>query len=352
MNHGSLFSGIGGFDLAAEWMGWNNLFHCEWNPFGQKVLKHYWPEAESFNDITKTDFTQYANRISILTGGFPCQPYSSAGKRKGKDDERHLWPEMLRAIREIRPRWVVGENVLGLVNWSGGLVFHEVQADLEAEGYEVQPFLLPAAAVGAPHRRDRIWFVAYSDNNRHKTKRGKISKENEISRIDRQEMGSREFNRADISWNATNTVGRNERSGKYRGLRSENAEANRERTQTIYNAFGSNGNKGNATDTEQQGLQGCTDTGKVRNKKRNVGRKGYKFTAGITSSNKQCKWHNFPTQSPICGGDDGLPTELDGITFPKWRAESIKGYGNAIVPQVVYQIFKAIQEYENSLSLQ
>lgn len=158
--HGSLFSGIGGFDLAAQWMGWENAFHCEWNPFGQRILKHYWPEAVSYGDITKTDFTIWRGRIDILTGGFPCQPYSTAGKRKGTEDERHLWPEYLRAIREIRPRYVVGENVSGLVNWSGGMVFEQVQTDLENEGYEVFPFIIPAAGVGAPHRRDRIWFVA------------------------------------------------------------------------------------------------------------------------------------------------------------------------------------------------
>jgi DNA (cytosine-5)-methyltransferase 1 len=162
MRHGSLFSGIGGFDLAAEWVGWENIFHCEWNEFGQKVLKYYWPNAESFTDITKTNFKKYENKIDILTGGFPCQPYSTAGKRRGKEDERHLWPEMLRAIREIRPRWIVGENVFGLINWSAGLVFHEVQTDLEAAGYEVQPYVLPAAAVNAPHRRDRVWFIAHA----------------------------------------------------------------------------------------------------------------------------------------------------------------------------------------------
>lgn len=123
IKHGSLFSGIGGFDLAAEWMGWENIFHCEWNEFGQKVLKHYWPNAESFTDITKTDFTKYANKIDILTGGFPCQPYSTAGKRLGKADERHLWPQMLRAIREVQPHWVVGENVSGIVSWNNGMVF-------------------------------------------------------------------------------------------------------------------------------------------------------------------------------------------------------------------------------------
>lgn len=119
MRHGSLFSGIGGFDLAAEWMGWENVFHCEWNPFGQKVLKYHFPKAISYDDITKTDFTIHRGTIDILTGGFPCQPYSTAGLRKGKEDERHLWPEMLRAIREIQPRWVVGENVFGLISWGG-----------------------------------------------------------------------------------------------------------------------------------------------------------------------------------------------------------------------------------------
>jgi hypothetical protein len=119
MNHASLFSGIGGFDLAAEWVGWNNVFHCEWNPFGQKILKHHFPKSISYNDITKTDFTIHRGEIDILTGGFPCQPYSTAGLRKGKADERHLFPEMLRAIKEIKPKWVIGENVRGLVNWGG-----------------------------------------------------------------------------------------------------------------------------------------------------------------------------------------------------------------------------------------
>lgn len=162
--HGSLFSGIGGFDLAAEWMGWKNVFHCENNEFGQTILKYYWPNAASYGDITKTDFTKYANKIDILTGGFPCQPYSNAGTRKGKEDNRHLWPEMLRAIREIKPRWIVGENVSGIISWAKGLVFEEIQNDLETEGYEVQPVLLPAISVGANHLRERVWFVAYANS--------------------------------------------------------------------------------------------------------------------------------------------------------------------------------------------
>ena len=304
MKHGSLFSGIGGFDLAAEWMGWENSFHCEWNEFGRKVLNYYWPKAQSYEDITKTDFTIHRGRIDIITGGFPCQPYSQAGKRLGKEDDRHLWPEMLRAIREIRPGWVVGENVRGLVNWNGGLVFDEVQTDLEAEGYEVQPFLLPACAVNAPHRRDRIWFVAYAGGNGHELRRpGK---------------GGRE-------------------KGK-----SESIEEERQRVRNDDRRIGE---QGNATNSEREGLERETSE-RIQTTKR--GRNDLQNAEPLRGSgeNGRANWKNFPTQSPICNGNDGVSSRLDGITFSKWRNESIKAGGNAIVPQVAYQIFKAIEAYE------
>ena len=293
MTHLGLFEGIGGFSLAARWMGWETLAWCEWNEFGQKVLRHHFPEAEGFGDITKTDFTKYANKIDILTGGFPCQPYSMAGKRLGKEDDRHLWPEMLRVIREVQPTWVVGENVFGLVNWSGGLVFHEVQADLETQGYEVQPYVLPAVSVNAPHRRDRVWFVAYSNSN-----------------------GLNQCN-------CNNEV----KSGQGR----INALSDIEQ---------SNGN-GDASDTSNEQLQGSKFNGGFRSE-RKTQTNGRQFSRPICN-----KWEVFPTQSPICNGNDGLSHRLDSITFPKWRAESIKAGGNAIVPQVAYQIFKAIEEYNN-----
>ena len=299
MTHGSLFSGIGGFDLAAEWMGWENKFHCEWNDFGQKVLHHYWPEAELFTDIKKSNFTKYANRIDILSGGFPCQPYSSAGKRLGKEDDRHLWPEMLRAIREISPRWVVGENVRGLTNWNGGVVFDEVQADLEDEGYEVTPFLLPACAVNAPHRRDRIWFVAHSTRTSNRT--------NEL-----------------------------------RGIRQQDAKIDRERTQTIYDAIRPNGFEGIASNPDSFRQQ-CRKKRECSKRESQPNDKLFKGLNKLYRGN----FKMFPSVSPICNGDDGISDRLDSITFPKWRNESIKAGGNAIVPQVVYQIFKAIQSYES-----
>jgi DNA (cytosine-5)-methyltransferase 1 len=278
MKHGSLFSGIGGFDLAAHWMGWENAFHCEWMEFPRKVLDYYFPEADSHVDICKTDFKKYEGNVDIITGGFPCQPFSMAGKRKGSEDERYLWHEMLRAIQEVKPKYVIAENVLGLTNIEDGLVFEQVWSDLEVAGYEVQPFVLPAASKGAPHQRDRIWIIAYRSGLR--------------------------FN-----------PGRSEQS---------------------LSGNSSNGNEGNATDTKG-----------IRRKnalaKRELGRQRLGF------GDQPPTWNTFPSESPICGTNDGLPRELDGITFSKWRNQSIKGYGNAIVPQVALELFKVIQEIDNQL---
>ncbi len=377
MKHGSLFSGIGGFDLAAEWMGWENIFHCEWNPFGQKVLKHYWPKAISYHDITKTDFTIHRGNIDILTGGFPCQPYSMAGKRLGKDDERHLWPEMLRAIREIQPRWVVGENVLGLVNWNGGLVFEEVQADLEAEGYEVQPYVLPAVSVNAPHRRDRVWFVAYANRNTTGTSGESRSIKRSRSNINVQqsERGSKtELNNRPfaVPRDVTNPNGvrlqQRKNTGEMGGGQTEMGGQGSEST----NAIETNGKVANVTHPHRNGLNqrngndeeqpsqggfnalGNADTGNEYGDAPDTYLPGCKAKGEQSIATTQSTgigyqsggWDGFPTQSPICSRNDGLPTELDGITFSKWRNESIKAAGNAIVPQVVYQIFKAIEEYD------
>ena len=328
MRHGSLFSGIGGFDLASEWMGWENVFHCEWNEFGQKVLKYYWPNAITYNDITKTDFSIHRGTIDILTGGFPCQPYSSAGKRLGKEDERHLWPEMLRTIREIQPSWVVGENVRGLTNWNGGLVFDEVQAELEAQGYEVTPFLLPACGVNAPHRRDRIWFVAYSKSNDAKRIREFYNNKWENNKEKRSGFWH-EFTSNGIESNATNSdLLRCDKCIKYDEVNTGEGRLD---------AFGDidKGDvNGDASDSNGFGLRGQGD--RVGN------------TRFVNKNSKGNNWQNFPTVSPICNGNDGLSDRLDRITFSKWRNESIKAGGNAIVPQVVYQIFKAIEQYETT----
>lgn len=165
MKHLSLFSGIGGFDLAAEWMGWENVAQVEIDPFCLKVLLKNFPNAKQHTDIRTFPASDYTGRIDIITGGFPCQPFSQAGKRRGTADNRFLWPEMLRVISIIKPTWVVAENVPGIINIQDGVVFEQVCADLEVEGYEVQAFVIPALAVNAPHRRDRLWIVANSKHS-------------------------------------------------------------------------------------------------------------------------------------------------------------------------------------------
>lgn len=161
MTHLDLFSGIGGFALAARWMGWETVQFVEIDGFCQKVLNKHWPNVPIHGDIKTFDGTKFRGTVDILTGGFPCQPFSCAGKQQGTEDERHLWPEMLRVIAEIQPAYIVGENVYGLVSWSGGLVFDQVQTALEALSYDVQSCILPACAVKGAHRRDRVWIVAH-----------------------------------------------------------------------------------------------------------------------------------------------------------------------------------------------
>jgi len=309
MTHASLFSGIGGFDLAAEWMGWTNVFNCEWEEFPRTILKHHFPNAKQYGDVRDLQATEYRGRVDVLSGGFPCQPYSVAGKRQGKNDERHLWPEMLRVIRECTPTWVVGENVRGLASWNDGLVFEEVCTDLEASGYSVQPIILPACAVNAPHRRDRVWFIAYRDpsNTDHGREGCEVQARGDESTCSDQGVPSHAI-----------SLGRDEAHGVGHG---ESDEPNQV------------GAEANAPNTRRVGSPPTMADGELEGRLRS------------TKRDQRDQWDSFPTKPPVCGGNDGLPRELDSISFPKWRKESIKAYGNAVVPQVALQIFKAIEAY-------
>jgi len=300
MKHGSLFSGIGGFDLAAQWMGWENILQVEIDTWCQKLLKQHYPDAQRFSDIREFDGRPFAGKLDIISGGFPCQPYSNAGERKGKEDSRHLWPEMLRIIQEIQPRWVVGENVRGLINWNGGMVFDEVQFDLESAGYEVQPFLLPAAGCNAPHQRDRIWFVAHA--------KGSIRKCAVDSRRGRPGL-------ADCGFDVTHT---------------KHAQAARhgENSGDVLSVTKSKGFS--LGDTQPNIANPNTKERGPFNTPELIARPGQH-----TGRDFDC-WDEWTTKPAVCGVDDGVPD----------RVHRIKGLGNAVVPQVVYRIFQTIQQYE------
>jgi len=152
-----LFSGIGGFSLGLEWAGMSTVAFCERDPYCTTILNKHWPDTPVHSDVRNLDGKEYAESIDVVCGGFPCQPFSTAGLKRGSEDDRHLWPEMLRIIRESKPRWVIGENVSGFIN----MALDDVSLDLESEGYEVRPFVLPACAVDARHRRDRVFIIAH-----------------------------------------------------------------------------------------------------------------------------------------------------------------------------------------------
>lgn len=303
-----LFAGIGGFGLAGHWAGIETVCQVEIDPFCQKVLQKNFPHAHRHDDIHTFDGTQYAGAIDIISGGFPCQPYSTAGKRLGKEDERHLWPEMLRVIRQARPRWVVGENVGGLISWSGGLVFEEVCAGLEAIGYEVQPFVLPACAVDAPHRRDRVWFVAHSTRPDDRRNAGEFSA---------QDGRSEQYNiPAPVSADEIRHASSADIQRWWREAGGEN------RPQTC----NSRATTPHAHSARRQERHAST----VAN------------WPGFDARNVSGLWEKWTSEPPICGMDDGIPAGLD-----KHRNKRLKALGNAIVPQVAYQIFKSIVEYEH-----
>ena len=381
MTHGSLFSGIGGFDLAAQWAGFDNVFHCEWNPFAQQILKYHFPNSESYEDITKSDFTKHRGKVDIISGGFPCQPFSCAGQRKGADDDRYLWPQMLRVIREVQPSWVIGENVAGIATMVqpgqevevGGqtsifgesdtkdvsiqqeYVIETVCSDLEREGYSVQPIVIPACAIGAPHRRDRVWFVAHRTNAR--TESVQCRGENGV--FEHQFVANTTSERDTSSGKGSETQSngcKDNGQSELWGEQTERVDGSFGFLQSIANPdstrFQTSRPEQPTTRTARDGSSGVWATTPNSESSREQGQceQGQRESK---SHRRDCekvstRWSIFPTQSPVCRGSDGLPFDVDNLTvsFGKWRTESVKAYGNAIVPQVAYEIFKAIKEYQ------
>ena len=443
MTHASVFSGIGGPEVAAVMLGWENLFHCEINPFGRTVLDYWFPNSKSYEDITTTDFSEWRGRVNVLTGGFPCQPFSYAGQRRGAQDDRYLWPYMFRCIDQVQPDWVVAENVAGILTMVEQGEVSEVASsadlfdslndirgyrlretftlqricdDLEGHGYAVQPVLIPACAVGAPHRRDRVFIVArrveaVSEDTMHG---GQLHRPNEEQRSERNERdaGARggQRLRGETSRTApTNTAsdGRGEGDGHMEpelAERNEPVSDGRQRNVTHAADPRAESVRRERQDAVHE-LGSLTDTdGEGREERMRSGQQAHRTEEGAgmdnrtqrpcndrysaNSESEQCtgfelklshisqswetqfrrdsgedggvsgckrwnwdekgKW--LPSQSPIHRGNDGLPFDVDDLTLPfgKWRTEALKAYGNAIVPQVMYEIFRAIDQIERN----
>ncbi|EAY29845.1 DNA (cytosine-5-)-methyltransferase [Microscilla marina] len=390
MRHASLFSGMGGFDLAAERMGWVNVFTVENNPFCQTILRHYWPDTTHYEDIRQTDFTPHYGQIDLLTGGFPCQPFSQAGKRKGINDKRYLWPEMLRAIREIRPTWVLGENVAGIATMvlqpsvahlEGGTnaegetihrtmeaeaVIHRICEDFEALGYSVQPVVIPACAVEAPHRRDRVWFLAYTHRSAARSSRtGRPPQGNGSQNHDepngRQATPQQYTRLCHVSFASAYPHYPGTKQPLYPYPQRETAEQRWQ--EQLQPEPGQNGDYEATTRPHSERLEGHArkEVQKTKGRKgENKLRIAARHCPQICDESLNPKWrYTYPaprqdyrfrpdwqTQSPVCGGDDGFPAPVDGITIPRLRNESIKGYGNAVVVPLVVEIFRGIEGVE------
>lgn len=433
MKHASLFSGIGGPEIAAAMIGWENVFHCEINPFCRQILEYWFPKSESYSNIYDTDFKKWQGKIDVLTGGFPCQPFSLAGKRRGSQDNRYLWPQFMRAISEIQPTWIVGENVAGILSMVESVQTTEMDSqtnlfdtdnriyryssrqtftiericcDLQNIGYSVQPLLIPAAAVGAPHRRDRVFIIAHAENALHMGLQGIEKLEHEprhgnawptgydgetqqtsadtqqlrlqydlVGRSEASVFGTKETRRQDC---ISKQVQRLKTNGG--GGTSSNPNGSGKRTQKKGESIKRNGRKKFQKSRQRQLKTQWSDgfSELPRTSTNPAYRRRRKFSKHCTKKRRKSgndesikcygisyrvgtRWRNFPTVPPIHRGNDGLPFSLDDLTISwgkndvkkqskklaKWRLESLKAYGNAIVPQVIYEIFRAIEIISN-----
>lgn len=275
ITHGSLFSGIGGPDFAAKKLGWRNVFQVEKDEWCRKVLEKNFPNTKRYTDIKEFKADKYNGTIDVISGGFPCQPFSNAGKRRGKDDDRYLWPEMFRIIKEIKPTYAVCENVTGIIN----LELDKVLSDLEIEGYTTETFIIPACAKNAWHRRDRVWIIAYDE-----------------SRI--------------------------------------NSKYIIEKDQRQIQEFGESISNGNVFSYENDFKESSVFSNTI----------GLRLQQG-SNKQKYTQEKHFGKTDPIFNGknweaEPGVDRVVHGV--PNW-VDRIRGLGNAIVPQVAFEIFKNIE---------
>jgi DNA (cytosine-5)-methyltransferase 1 len=388
-----LFSGIGGFSLGLERAGpFRTVAFCEREPFPQAVLRKHWPEVPIYEDV-RTIPTERLGRIDLICGGFPCQPWSVAGQQRGAEDDRDLWPVMAALIEKLRPRWVVGENVRGFVNEPLGL--QRSLSDLEGFGYQTAPFVIPACAVDAPHRRDRVWIVAHADTERHQTQQ-RHRKATQTEHIGFSRKGEDVAHAPQFQRDGGNHYGENDTPGRIQGKLGGGGGAD-----DVAHAHGQRSQgHGRPGETRRTGGERQGDTGEegcrnepladpdndgeqhVRRKERPHAEHSGAGVGGEIVAHAECVGQQGPGQpvdavnpataahrqavEPVDGGergigrtepgmggvDNGVPRWLDEpdcgrvVTGVKNRAARLKALGNAVVPQVVEQIGRAILEAE------
>lgn len=344
-----LFSGIGGFSYAAEKLigGYETVAFCEMDDFCQKVLKKHWPQVPIFDDVRTLDATRLG-RIDIVTGGYPCQPFSQAGRRQGEKDERHLWPEMLRIIKSCQPRYVLAENVAGHVTMG----LDQVLTDLEDQGYTTRPIILPACAKNAPHRRDRVWIIGQLTTNTNDTgnraSRRSVDQEQQTIEQGWEKQSFFEFSRHDEAVANTDNEGL-QRHGKHRQVEREHGQ----RQSTEKNI--PHGKEKVLANTSSIGQSGSRKSVEPISSEKNKTRK----TSGSDDGSQRGK-HDGNIEQRVGNMADGIsrgllrhfdrePEHIPRVTKgEKDRAKKLKALGNSIVPQVAAEILLAIRVSEES----
>lgn len=379
-----LCAGIGGFSLAAHWLGWSTAAFCERDKFCQKVLAKNFPEVEIYDDVYEFPSKSFRGRADIITAGFPCQPFSQAGKREGRNDERHLFPAILEIVRDVRPLWCVFENVRGLLSIESGQVFAEITASLESIGYEVITFCVPASAVNAPHRRDRLWIIAHSIESRAGRDNGTLANKSGRTRESgrtgiRQGNGTVGTGRTDSADpNATNPDNTGDRASasephaKRPPLGGERGEPQFESSGHADDAitdtrckYGQSGRNGGMATSASEWSHGIVDPQRCRERDADTtdacafgvprNSKGAGQPGGINRSGQNEYGRtgaripqfgeNWPAVAArFCRMDDGLPDELHESGSRDNRVNRLKALGNSIVPQLAYEIFRAIDQ--------
>ena len=372
-----LFSGIGGFSLGLESTGYfETVAFCEKDEFCKKVLQKHWSQLKIYDDVRSLHDTKI--QADVVTGGFPCQSFSQAGLQKGRTDDRWLWNEMFDVIKQVRPRWVIGENVQGIINIEEGMVLRQVQDDLDSEGFKVQCFIIPASGIGAWHNRNRVWILASNPNNtrckdRTEQHRGESAQKkervNSISRSNSVSTKRRNGDDKDVSnsnsirhrrGNSTRCADEewtflpreqeggemgskierrsNVPNSEYEGLQRRKWNNKRKKWQ-ILSTKQQNRNKVRSKVRCVDGIQrkNVTNTDKQRTQ---VQAKGKQSSIKFSGSKSKETW--WETESRVCGVPDGVSYGVD-----RDRAKRIKALGNSIVPQIARQIGLAIMEAEN-----
>ena len=328
-----LFSGIGGFSLGAEANGIPTVAFVEKDPFCQKVLRKHWSNTPIISDIRTVKGEDYeTDGVTIISGGFPCQPFSQAGKRKGTDDDRYLWDETLRVVAETKPEWFIGENVDGLVNIQDGLVLRQVQDDLEKEGFQVQCLVVPASGIGAWHQRKRVWIIGHNVSNTIGELSDGCSGTTRHSKSELKGMVSDEAKNGDKVRSETERCSEQATS---RGNVSDTdhsrfqdwAEQCKGQSTSSQERESSSSRHSSVSNTDGKGLQRHRIQTKLERKERQ--------DSSDRGSQEQHTW--WQVESTVCGVPNGISYGLD-----KGRVGRIKALGNSIVPQIAYQLFKSI----------